>query len=61
MAKVLTILAVLFAPYAGAQTVEISPPELTRVPMPMLGSGRYWQQLLVVLSQDNAPSDTSMR
>ena len=61
MAKVLiTILVVLFAPYAGAQTVEISPPELTRVPMPMLGSGRYWQQLSVVLSQDNAPSDTSL-
>ncbi len=59
MAKVLiTILVVVFAPYAGAQTVEISPPELIRVPVPKLGSGRYWQQLVVVLGQDHTASDT---
>ena len=47
---------------ANAQTIEISPPELSRVPVTGLGleSGRYWQQLLVEFSQDDAPSDTTL-
>lgn len=45
---------------ANAQTIAITPPELTRVPVSELGSGRYWQQLLVVFAQDDAPSDTTL-
>ena len=64
MAKALNIIfwAVMSCTTVNAQTVEISPAELSRVPIIGLGleSGRYWQQLRVVLGQDDAPSDTTM-
>jgi len=40
------------------QTVEIFPPELNRVPISTLGSGRYWQQLRIVLDHADAASDS---
>ena len=61
MARVLkTILFVLaFGTAASAQTVEISPPELTRLPVTGLGSGIYWQQLIVEFANDDVPSDAA--
>ena len=65
MAKALNILFIFLTAcltMANAQTVEISPPELARVPVSEVGfeSGRYWQQLHVVLGQDDSPSDTAL-
>jgi hypothetical protein len=40
------------------QAVEIFPPELNRVPISALGSGRYWQQLRIVLDHADAASDS---
>ena len=64
MAKALNILFIFLTAClttANAQTVEISPPELARIPVSEVGfeSGRYWQQLHVVLGQDDSPSDTA--
>lgn len=42
------------------QTVEIFPPELSRVPISSLGSGRYWQQLRIVLDHADAASDSAV-
>ena len=65
MAKALNILFIFLTACltkANAQTVEISPPELARIPVSEVGfeSGRYWQQLHVVLGQDDSPSDTAL-
>ena len=65
MAKALKILFIFLTAcltMANAQTVEISPPELARIPVSEVGfeSGRYWQQLRVVLGQDDSPSDTTL-
>ena len=62
MARVFkTILFVMaFGTAASAQTVEISPPELTRLPVAGLGSGIYWQQLVVEFAHDDVPSDAAL-
>ena len=62
MAKALkTILLLLaFGSIASAQTTAISPPELARLPVMGLGSEHYWQPLVAVFGQDDAPSDTML-
>ncbi len=52
----------LFLCAAGvhAQSVEVQPPELQRIPVAGVGEGRYWQQLVVTLDQDDAPSDSAL-
>ncbi|MFA6112082.1 MAG: hypothetical protein WDA75_25260, partial [Candidatus Latescibacterota bacterium] len=42
------------------QSVEISPPELSRVPVTGLVDGRYWQQLVITLDQADAASDSAI-
>ncbi len=41
---------------ASAQTVSLEPSVLRRIPAADIGDGRYWQQLRIVLSQDDAAS-----
>ena len=43
-----------------AQTVQIVPDELTRVPVSGLGSGHYWQQLVISLGQDDPASPAAV-
>jgi hypothetical protein len=48
------------AGWVHAQGAEVSPPELRRIPVAGVGDGRYWQQLVVTLEQDDAPSDSTL-
>jgi len=50
----------IWAGIGAAQTVEIRPDELVRIPVSGVGSGRYWQQLVITLDQDDAPSDSTV-
>jgi len=43
-----------------AQTVQLEPSELSRVPVTGLGQDRYWQQLVVLLAADDAASDEAL-
>ena len=38
----------------------MQPPELRRIPVAGVGEGRYWQQLVITLDQDDAPSDSTL-
>ena len=50
----------IWAGIGAAQTVEIRPDELVRIPVSGVGSGRYWQQLVITLGADDAPSDSTV-
>ncbi|MFT5089493.1 MAG: hypothetical protein ACI8PG_003863 [Planctomycetota bacterium] len=46
--------------YSQAQTIQLQPSELSRVPVTRLGQDRYWQQLVVSLAADDAASETAL-
>jgi hypothetical protein len=43
-----------------AQTAEVHPAVLSRVPNVDVAAGKFWQQLRLVLGADDAPSDSSV-
>ena len=45
---------------AGGQTVQITPSQLSLVPLKGLGDDRYWQQLVVTLAADDPASDEAV-
>ena len=62
MRKGFFILLVLLVGVDGvhAQSAEVQPPELRRIPVAGVGEGRYWQQLVVTLDQDDAAGDSTL-
>ena len=57
----LTLLLLFIGTGTGAaQTVQVMPNELTRVPVSGLGSGHYWQQLVISLNQDDPASPAAV-
>lgn len=44
----------------GAQTAEVLPAELRRIPATGVGEGHYWQQLAITLDQADEPGDTTV-
>ena len=53
-------LIALLPSIGAAQTAEILPTELTRIPVGEIGDGVYWQQLVITLEQDDAPADSTV-
>ncbi|MBI2504838.1 MAG: T9SS type A sorting domain-containing protein [Candidatus Latescibacteria bacterium] len=62
MRKGLYILSILLgcAGWVHAQSAEVQPPALRRIPVAGVGEGRYWQQLVITLDQDDAPGDSAL-
>ncbi|MCC7264799.1 MAG: hypothetical protein IT369_19960, partial [Candidatus Latescibacteria bacterium] len=59
--RVLLLIAVLAAfAEAHAQSAEVQPPQLRRIPVAGVGEGRYWQQVVITLDQDDAASDSAL-
>ncbi len=56
----LTALTLGTAGSSLAQTAEIRPSELSRIPVAGVGQGTYWQQLVIGLDHDDAASDSTV-
>ena len=54
------LISLLVLVSAGAQTVQITPSQLSLVPLGGLGDDRYWQQLVVTLAADDSASDEAI-
>ena len=54
------ILCLLVSGICLAQTAEILPVELSRIPVGAIGDASYWQQLVITLAHDEAPGDSTI-
>ena len=54
------LISLLALASAGGQTVQITPSQLSLVPLEGLGDDRYWQQLVVTLAADDSASDEAV-
>lgn len=56
----LSIAMLFLSAGAHAQSAEVQPSQLRRIPVAGVGEGRYWQQLVVTLDQDDAANDSAL-